>query len=308
MRTGRNVDGVLLFDKPAGPSSNQALQQVRRLYGARKAGHSGTLDPLATGLLPILFGEATKFASYSADASKGYEATVLLGVRTSTGDITGEILTRQPVRCSKQALESALDRFRGSIHQTPPMYSALKRDGQPLYRIARRGEVVHREPRPVCIEELELLGEIRGDEFDLRVVCSKGTYIRVLAEDIGAALGGAATLKRLRRTCVGPFHFGNAYSLDVLERMSPQERMTALLPIDASLGGLPDLVLSEHQAACIRHGQPVDLQQERMTDRTLRLYDGVSGSFLGLGEVSGGMLRALRLVSQVSDTFVPQMT
>jgi tRNA pseudouridine55 synthase len=307
MRAGRDVDGVLLLDKPAGPSSNQALQRVRRLFGARKAGHSGTLDPLASGLLPILFGEATKFASYSADASKGYEATILLGVRTSTGDITGEVLDQRSVRYSKQALDSALDRFRGSIRQTPPMHSALKRDGQPLYRMARRGEVVYREPRPVCIDELILLGET-SDEIDVRIACSKGTYIRVLAEDIGAVLGCGGTLKRLERTRVGSFLVGNAFSLDALERMLPQERMATLLPIDAGLGELPVLVLSADQAASIRYGQPVDLGQSRVTDRTFRLYGEASGLFLGLGDASGGMLRALRLVSQAGEASVQQMT
>jgi tRNA pseudouridine55 synthase len=308
MRAGREVDGVLLLDKPAGPSSNQALQRVKRLFGARKAGHSGTLDPLATGLLPILFGEATKFASYSADASKSYEATVLLGVRTSTGDITGEILERQAIRCSRQALELALDPFRGSIHQTPPMYSALKRDGQPLYRMARRGEVVFREPRPVRIDELVLVGEIRGDEIDLRVTCSKGTYIRVLAEDIGAALGCGGTLKHLRRTRVGSFDIENALTLNALENTLPQDRKATLLPIDAGLHELPDLALSDDQVTRVRQGQPVDLQQSQMLDGTFRLYGEFSGSFQGLGEASGGTVRALRLVSQAGATPIQQMT
>ena len=308
MRAGRDVDGVLLLDKPAGPSSNQALQRVRRLFGACKAGHSGTLDPLATGLLPILFGEATKFASYSTDASKTYEATVLLGVRTSTGDITGEVLEEQAVQCSPQAIETALDRFRGSIHQTPPMHSALKRDGQPLYRMARRGEVVFREPRPVRIDELVLLGEIRRAEIGLRVACSKGTYIRVLAEDIGAQLGCGGTLKELRRTRVGSFDVRHAFPLNALEDMLPEEREATLLPVDAGLDELPDLVLSDDQVTRICRGQPVALQQSQIKTRTYRLYGKSSGSFLGLGEASGETLRALRLVSQTGRAPAQQMT
>jgi tRNA pseudouridine55 synthase len=278
------------------------------LFGARKAGHAGTLDPLATGLLPILFGEATKFASYSADASKEYEATILLGVRTSTGDVTGEILEQRPVRCSGPALDAVLDRFRGTIQQTPPMHSALKRDGQPLYRMARRGEVVHREPRTVRIDELVLLGEIRGDEIVLRVACSKGTYIRVLAEDIGAALGCGGTLKCLRRTRVGSFRVGHGFSLEALEGMLAHERTTTLLPIDAGLDALPELAISAEQAAHICRGQPVGIPQSCMTERTFRLYGKPSGSFLGLGEASGGTLRALRLVSQAGGICAQQMT
>lgn len=308
MRSGRSVDGVLLLDKPAGPTSNQALQRTRRLFEARKAGHAGTLDPLATGLLPILFGEATKFASFSAEASKTYEATVLLGVRTTTGDVSGEILTRQPVQCSKQAIEAVLDRFRGSITQVPPMYSALKRSGQPLYRMARRGEVVLREPRPIRVDELTLLGECRADEIGLRVACSKGTYIRVLAEDIGVALGCGGTLMRLRRTRVGPFDVADAISIDALERLLPRERVARLLPIDAGLDGLPHLALSGDQAARIRHGVQLDLRQSGLSDCTYRLYGEGSGPFLGLAEASGGMLRALRLVSDSERAPVQQMS
>lgn len=297
MRAGRPVDGVLLLDKPAGPTSNGILQRVKRWFEARKAGHAGTLDPLATGLLPVYFGEATKFASYSSDASKVYEATILLGVRTTTGDVTGEILEEQPVRCSRQAVESVLDRFRGSIFQTPPMYSALKHQGEPLYRLARRGQTVSREPRQVQINELSLLA-VHDPEIELCVECSKGTYIRALAEDIGAALGCGGTLKSLRRTRVGSFDVAGAHTVDELEAMTVQARMSSLLPIDAGLVGLPRLGLVEEQTARVRNGQSVDVPGMGIGDGSVRLYDEDSETFLGLGEVSAGAVRVLRLVSQ----------
>jgi tRNA pseudouridine55 synthase len=300
MRAGRPVDGVLLLDKPTGPTSNWMLQRVKRLLEARKAGHAGTLDPLANGLLPIYFGEATKFASYSSDASKVYEATVLLGLRTATGDVTGEILGKQPVRCSGQAVETILDRFRGSILQTPPMYSALKHQGEPLYRMARRGRTVFREPRRVQIDELSLL-DIHDEELELRVACSKGTYIRALAEDIGAALGCGGTLKRLRRTRVGSFDVADAHTVDELEAMTEQERMSSLLPLDAGLAGFPRLCLVAKHVARMRNGQAVDLQGTGIGKGTFRLYDEDSARFLGLGEASADALRVLRLVSRTDD-------
>jgi tRNA pseudouridine55 synthase len=303
MHAACGVDGVLLVDKPSGPSSNQVLQSVKRLYGARKAGHAGTLDPLATGLLPILFGQATKFASFSSEASKAYDATVLLGVRTTTSDVTGEIVEQKPVQCSVQTVRSMLDRFRGSLEQIPPMYSAIKRAGQPLYRMARRGEVVDREPRPVRIDVLELYGT-RGDEIDLHIECSKGTYIRVLAEDIGTELGCGATLKQLRRTRVGTFRVTDAISLDALQGMTQQERASALLALDSGLGEMPQLALSAHQAQRIRQGRTVDLERKAVTvEGVVRLYVAESGSFMGLGEICGGTLRALRLILEPEGHF-----
>ena len=296
MWTSRSVDGVLLLDKPSGPSSNQALQRVKRLFAARKAGHAGTLDPIATGLLPILLGEATKFSSYSLEAAKEYEATVLLGVRTTTGDLEGEVLRELPVEVNVDELEAALARFRGPIMQTPPMHSALKKDGQPLYRLARRGEHVAREARPVEIHRLDLVG-VRGNEVDLVVACSKGTYIRVLAEDIGAALGCGATLKQLRRTRVGAFHIGQAVTLDALEAMTDEERVAMLLPADAGLEHLGAVRLSAFEARLVRNGQPVEIADPSRgrQEGPLRLY--ASDRFLGLGESRSGRLYPLRLIA-----------
>lgn len=292
VRAAGAVDGVLLLDKPAGPSSNQVLQRAKRLLGARKAGHAGTLDPLATGLLPIVFGEASKFVSHAADAAKVYEATILLGLRTATGDITGEVLERRAVTIPRDRVDRVLDRFRGCISQVPPMYSAIKRDGQPLYRLARRGETVPRAPRAVRIDELTVLG-CQGDELDVRIACSKGTYIRVLAEDIGAELGCGATLKRLRRIRVGPFDLGNATTLGELERLPPERRLTTLLPVDASVIGLPRLDLTRTEAAAIRHGQDLAPRTSGLAEGVYRLY---AGAFLGLGEVRSGTLRPVRLL------------
>lgn len=299
VRAARQVDGVLLLDKPAGPSSNQALQRVKHLFGARKAGHAGTLDPMASGLLPIMLGEATKFASHSAEADKVYEATVLLGVRTSTGDLAGEVLERRPVDYSPSAVESVLARFRGSVLQTPPMYSALKLGGQPLYRMARRGQTVEREPRRIRIDELTLRS-VRPDELDLRIACSKGTYIRVLAEDIGAALGCGAALKALRRTRVGRFTIDDATELAALEGMTSDERAALLLPVDAAVADLPEVTLNDVQAVRIGHGQPVEIPERRIGSGALRLYAGSSGRFLGLGEMADGTVRPLRLVGRPS--------
>ncbi len=298
MPAGLAIDGILLLDKSTGPSSNQALQRVKRLFEARKAGHAGTLDPLATGLLPILLGEATKFASFSSEAGKAYEATVLLGVRTSSGDLAGDVIDRRPVTVGRDAVESALERFRGRISQTPPMHSALKHQGEPLYRIARRGDVVSRQPRTVEITMLSLM-DIRGDELYLRVECSKGTYIRVLAEDLGAALGCGATLKRLRRTGVGDFAVDAAHEADALERMSPEQRLRTLLPVDAGLRDLPRLELTQEQAARLYQGQAVDLGPATASMPNVRLYEAHGGGrFLGLGQSALGTLRASRLISQ----------
>jgi tRNA pseudouridine55 synthase len=204
------IDGALLLDKPLGLSSNAALQQARRLFGAAKAGHAGTLDPLASGLLVVLFGEATKFAGPLLDADKEYLATLKLGERTATGDAEGEVLERRPA--TLEGLPAVLERFRGEIDQVPPMYSALKHQGTPLYRLARRGEEVERNARRVRISRLEAT-EAAGDRLVLRVVCSKGTYIRVLAEDIGEALGCGAHLSALRRTASGRFNVAQAATL-----------------------------------------------------------------------------------------------
>jgi tRNA pseudouridine55 synthase len=283
------IDGALLLDKPLGSSSNRALQEAKKLLGAKKAGHGGTLDPLASGLLVLLFGEATKFAGPMLDADKEYLATLKLGERTDTGDAEGRILETRPVRVTPRNLEEVLARFRGVIEQTPPMHSALKRDGVPLYKLARQGRSVERAARPVRILELEAMG---GELpfVELRVRCSKGTYIRSLAEDIGAALGTLAHLAGLRRTASGRFRVEDALTLEALAAR-PDPR-TALLPLRALLEGLPSAALDAAAEARLRNGQP--LQISGLAEGLCALY-GHDGSVIGLGCGEAGTLKALRL-------------
>jgi tRNA pseudouridine55 synthase len=303
-RAGEALDGLLLVDKPSGPSSNQVLQQVRRLFQARKAGHAGTLDPFAVGLLPVLFGEATKFASYLSAAGKSYEASIVLGVKTTTGDFTGEAIERRSVQVGITHIEAALQQFRGSLLQTPPMYSALKYAGEPLYRLARRGEVVERKPRPVEITRLELM-EVRDHEIDVFVECSKGTYIRTLAEDIGAALGCGGALSRLRRKRVGGFDADDALEPKVLEEMDAEQRRAVLLPVDAAVAMLHSVQLSDEESLRIAQGQPIPLLAGRVADGTVRLYCDAQG-FLGLGRVEGLILSPHRLLSSPTIGIAPK--
>ena len=230
MPKGPLVSGVLLLDKAPDISSNGALGKARRLFGAAKAGHTGTLDPFATGLLPIAFGEASKFSRFLLDASKGYTALIKLGVRTSTGDTEGEVIERIAVAVDRSSIESVLHSFVGSRQQVPPMHSALKRDGVPLYKLARQGIEVERAPRDITIHELRLLGWDGVDELRVTVLCSKGTYIRVLGEDIAKALGSVAHLTQLRRTHVGGLKLDAAMTLDTLEALTPTQRVAKLLP------------------------------------------------------------------------------
>lgn len=234
----RPVHGVLLLDKPLGLSSNQALQKAKWLLRAEKAGHTGTLDPLASGVLPLCFGAATKFSQLHLDADKTYETVVRLGVTTTTGDAEGHVLETLPVTCSAGQVVEVLDRFTGPISQVPPMHSALKKDGKALYEYARAGETVEREPRHVTIHELELLDmQLQGDApfLNLRVRCSKGTYIRTLGEDIARALGCGGHLTRLRRTQTGSFDTAQCISLQALEALGEAERLEQLLPVQALL-------------------------------------------------------------------------
>lgn len=289
----QRVDGVLLLDKAEGLSSNHALQQVKHLFCAAKAGHTGTLDPFASGLLPICFGEATKFSGFALDADKSYEATVLLGVSTDTADRDGRELQRQPVAVSDAQVEQALAGLRGSIRQTPPMYSALKKDGKALYEYARAGIEVEREDRSVIVHALQLLAR-RGAELDIAVTCSKGTYVRTLAEQIGAALGCGAHLSRLRRTASGAFHIAQAVSFVSLQGEDQQTRHRRLLPPDALVAGLPSIELTPGQAVDIGHGRAI--AWESADDEFLaRAY--TTGRFLGLVCAAGGTLQARRLLS-----------
>ena len=297
-RIRRAVSGILILDKPRGFSSNAALQKVRWLLNAEKAGHTGSLDPLATGVLPLCFGEATKFSQYLLDAEKGYDTVMHLGVTTSTGDAEGEILERREVTAGREQLEALLPRFRGTIQQVPPMYSALKRDGQPLYKLARAGEVVEREARSVTIDRLELT---RFDPpfADLSVSCSKGTYIRSLVEDLGQALGCGAHVAELRRTQAGPFVLAQAISLDTLIAAHEQGGAEALdaflLPVDSGLEHWPVVQLSAHSAYYWLHGQPVRVP-ELPKFGMLRVRDE-HDRFIGIGEVDDeGRLAPRRLI------------
>jgi tRNA pseudouridine55 synthase len=294
-RSWQRVDGVLLLDKASGMTSNSALQSARRLFSAAKAGHTGTLDPLATGLLPLCFGEATKFSSDLLGADKTYEAELLFGVTTDTGDAEGAVLQRRQPQFGRSELEAALLRFRGQIRQIPPMYSALKRDGQPLYRLARQGIEVEREARAVTIKELLLLG-FTGDRCRLSVSCSKGTYIRTLAEDIGNALACGAHLTALRRISVGSLQIADALTLDQLNALSAEDRTHCLLAPDALLQTLPAVHLGAEATLRFSHGNPVSIAGHDMpTPGKCRVYG--DHRLLGLGEAdASGKVHPRRLV------------
>lgn len=291
-KTWKQVDGVLLLDKPIGLTSNDALQKARRLFSAAKGGHTGTLDPLATGLLPLCFGEATKFSADLLDADKTYEAILQLGVTTDSGDADGVVLTTAAVNVSETDVLAALPRFIGGIQQIPPMHSALKRNGRPLYELARKGIEVEREPRAVTIHGIDMLG-LEGDTLSLRVSCSKGTYIRVLATDIGGLLGCGAHLKGLRRTKVGDLDLQNSVTLAELEALDDAGRAGHLQPVDALVSSLPVIAVEGEAEQRFRHGNPVDLPAG--LSGKIRVY--AAGCLIGVGEPgSDGRLWPKRLV------------
>jgi len=291
-RTWKQVDGVLLLDKPLGLTSNDALQKVRRLFSAAKGGHTGTLDPLATGLLPLCFGEATKFSADLLDADKTYEAVVKLGVTTDSGDAEGQVIANATVEVKKEHISEVLPQFIGDIQQIPPMHSALKRDGRPLYELARKGIEVEREPRAVTIYGIDCL-DFSGDLLTLRVACSKGTYIRVLAADIGLALGCGAHLAALRRTVVGDIRLDKAVTLAELEGLDEVGRLARLLPVDALLQSLPEVLVAGEEAQRFSHGNPVGMPDG--LSGKIRVY--ADGRLIGVGEPGpGGMLWPKRLV------------
>ncbi len=284
------TDGALLLDKPVGLTSNRALQEVKKLLAAKKAGHGGTLDPLASGLLLILVGEGTKFAGPMLDADKEYLATVRLGVTTTTADAEGEVLEQRPVDVSAEQVVTVLTRFRGPIDQLPPMHSALKHEGVPLYEHARAGRTIERARRRVEIHELDIL-QCAPPILELRVRCSKGTYIRTLAEDIGAALGTGAHLAALRRTAAGRFNVRDAVTLDELSAMPG--RRAALLPLRVLLEGLPSTELDAAAEARLRNGQ--SLKISGLEAGLLALY-GADGQVIGLGQAHAeGLVKPLRL-------------
>lgn len=289
------VDGILLLDKPLGLSSNDALVRARRLLNARKAGHGGTLDPLAIGLLPLLFGEATKFALDSLDADKTYLAEVRLGVATETGDAEGRVLAEREPVTDESALCRALAAFVGEIEQVPPMHSALKRDGRPLYELARAGIVVERAARRVTIFAIDVL-RFAPPVVELRLRCSKGTYVRSLAIDLGERLGCGAHLGALRRERVGALDVADAVTLGALEALEPAQRRARLLPIDALLLGLPRVDLDPARAARFAHGQKLRSEPPPGdAGRRVRVYG--AGRLLGVAWHEDGELRPQRLVA-----------
>ncbi|HEX6265259.1 MAG TPA: tRNA pseudouridine(55) synthase TruB [Burkholderiales bacterium] len=286
------IDGALLLDKPVGISSNRALQEAKKLFQAKKAGHAGTLDPLASGLLLVLFGEATKLAGPLLDDDKEYVAQLKLGEKTSTGDAEGEVLARRDFEGVEEKLDAVLAGFVGEIEQVPPMHSALKRGGVPLYALARKGESVERAARKVRIGEIENLG-FSAPALRLRVRCSKGTYIRTLAEDLGEALGTCAHLSALRRTASGRFRVDDAVTLEGLASMAPAQRARRLLGLDELLRGLPRAELDPDQEARFRNGQTL----KAFPGQGMCAVYGAHGGVVGLGRAEGGALRPLRLLA-----------
>lgn len=295
----RDVNGIVLLDKPIGITSNGALQTVKRLFQARKAGHTGSLDPLAGGLLPLCFGLATKVSAFLLESDKEYQVTVKLGEKTTTGDAEGEVTSRRDAGAvSDAAIAAVLPRYTGSIQQIPPMHSAIKQNGQPLYKLAHQGIEVERQPREVTIYDLRLLRR-DGDALDLAVSCSKGTYIRTLAEDIGETLGVGAHVSALRRTAAGPFQASQMVDLETLQAAAEQGLAALadfLLPMDAALEKWPDVCLSEDMAYFVRQGQPVFVPKAPTSGWVkLRTADR---RFLGVGRVlEDGRVAPKRLVS-----------
>ena len=301
-RRGRALDGILVLDKPHGVSSNRALQMAKRLYGAAKAGHTGSLDPLATGVLPLCFGEATKFSQYLLDADKAYESTFVLGVATATGDTEGEVLATVDASAVAEAdVAAALEAFRGEIEQIPSMYSALKHQGQPLYKLARQGKEVERKARRVVIKQLELRGFRSGAkaEVDVYLECTKGTYVRSIAEDLGTMLACGGYVSRLRRTRAGAFGIEQSVTMATLEALHANDRIAdmdaLLLSADAAVEGLPLVKLSESGGFYIRQGQPV-LVPNAPCDGMVRVALE-TGEFLGIGEIlDDGRVAPRRLI------------
>jgi tRNA pseudouridine55 synthase len=290
----RHLHGVLLLDKPLGLSSNDALQKVRRLLNADKAGHTGTLDPLATGLLPLCFGAATKFSQVSLDADKRYTATLALGVTTTTGDREGDVIERRPVQVDAAALAATLARFTGPIEQVPPMHSALKHEGRALYEYAREGIAIDRPARHVTIHALDMLAW-HDELLTLDVRCSKGTYVRTLAEDIGAALGCGAHLQALRRTGSGALSVDDAVTLDALADMAEPERDARLLPPDVLLADWPEWRLPAHEAARFLTG--LRRRVAAADCARVRVYGPEPQALLGAAHIAAGELIPDRLLS-----------
>ena len=297
-RKGRNVSGIVVLDKAKGLSSNAALQEVKRIYGANKAGHTGSLDPLATGVLPICLGEATKVSQFLLESDKKYRARIKLGIRTDSADSEGVIIERCENFAVKAAdVEKALQSFRGEIEQTPPMYSALKVDGVPLYKLARKGQTVAREPRKITVYSIELT-EFAADEIELEIACSKGTYIRTIADDLGQALACGAHIIGLHRTQAGAFTEEDCVSIKFLmqekDTLGMQGIDEILVPMDRAISDLPEVILPSLTASCLRQGQPV-LVRHLPAVGLVRLYE--EGQFIGIGSIDeDGKVAPKRLI------------
>lgn len=292
-----DIDGVLLLNKPRGMSSQQAVSRAKWLLQARKAGHTGTLDPMADGLLPVGFGEATKFTQFLLDADKCYLATLQLGVTTTTGDAEGDTVGKWPVTVTEPLIEAVLQRFLGQQEQIPPMYAAIKVDGKPLYTYARSGQTIARKPRTIVIKDIQPI-DYKSNYLTFRVSCSKGTYIRVLAEDIGKALGCGAHLTALTREGAGELALSGATSLLELEALDLEGRRKKLLPVDTFAAGLTRLDLDHSLARRLLMGQEVHLSVP-VSPGLFRLYEESSG-FVGVGELSGSRLLARRLLARAT--------
>ncbi|ASK35204.1 tRNA pseudouridine(55) synthase TruB [Alcanivorax sp. N3-2A] len=300
-RGGRNLNGILLLDKADGVTSNGALQMAKKMFAAAKAGHTGSLDPLATGMLPICFGEATKFSQFLLDADKRYQVTAQLGVTTETGDADGEVVETRPVAVSEAQVLAALDRFLGEIEQIPSMYSAIKHNGTPLYKLAREGITVERQPRRVTIHEIKdarLEGE---DRVSFEVACTKGTYVRSLVEDLGAALGCGGHVVVLRRLSAGPYPQERMLTLEQLGEIKAEGGFEAidelLLPLSTSVADWPRVALGDNAAFYLRQGQPV-MTSDRPMDGWVSVYQASTDEFLGVGEIlEDGRIAPRRLVS-----------
>ncbi len=286
------MNGIVIVDKPSGWTSQDVAARLRRVFGTRRIGHGGTLDPMATGVLPVFVGRATRAVEFFEHAEKTYETVLRLGIVTDTEDITGTVLSRQSVDVTRDALEAALSQFRGEIEQVPPMYSALKVNGQTLYTLARAGIEVERKPRPVTVFELSCL-DFSGETAALRIRCSKGTYIRTLCKDIGQALGCGGCMESLRRTAAGAYTIEEAVPLGTLLDSAEPERY--LLPVDSLFSAAPAVTLSQKQALRCRNGNSFSV---RLPDGTYRAYDE-SGEFLMLASVASGVMSTIKSFFEV---------
>jgi tRNA pseudouridine55 synthase len=304
-RKGRPINGILLLDKPLEISSNSALQKVKRIYFAQKAGHTGALDPLATGMLPVCLGEGTKFSQFLLDTDKTYQVTAKLGVRTTTSDADGDIVSNKPVDVNEEQLLVALDTFRGQTSQVPSMYSALKYQGQPLYKYAREGIEVPREARDINVYQLDLL-RFEGDEVDLEIHVSKGTYIRTIVDDLGEVLGCGAHVSMLRRVSVGSYPRDKMVTIDTLEALlekakkdnvSPSEYLDPLLvPMNTALEGMPKVIVDEHSVLYLRNGNPVQASNVP-PEGYVQVYVDQTDEFLGVGKIDdNGLVAPKRII------------